>query len=85
MELRVPSEVAASVGEEITLVVRPECIHLASEDESLPEGAVLDGVIENYSFLGRMIRYWVHVGEETFVIDDANVDLTGARSGNVKL
>ena len=32
-----------------------------------------------------MIRYWVRVGQETFVIDDANVDLTGARSGHVKL
>ena len=85
MTLRVPTEVPASAGEEITLVVRPECIHLASEGENLPEGAVLDGVIENYSFLGRMIRYWVQVGQETFVIDDANVDLTGARSGHVKL
>lgn len=83
VRLRVPTEVPASAGEEITLVVRPECIHLASEP--LPEGAALDGVIENYSFLGRMIRYWVRVGQDTFVIDDANVDLTGARSGNVKL
>ncbi|WP_298034036.1 ABC transporter ATP-binding protein [uncultured Dysosmobacter sp.] len=85
MELRVPTEIPASAGEEITLVVRPECIHLAAEGETLPEGAVLNGTIENYSFLGRMIRYWVRVGEETFVIDDANVDLSGARSGDVKL
>lgn len=28
-----------------------------------------------------MIRYWVRVGEEVFVIDDANVDLTGAGQG----
>lgn len=85
MELRVPTEVSASAGEEITLVVRPECIHLAAENETLPEGAVLNGTIENYSFLGRMIRYWVRVCEETFIIDDANVDLSGARSGDVKL
>ena len=58
---------------------------MLSEGDSAPESAVLDGVIENYSFLGRMIRYWVRVGRETFVIDDANVDLTGARSGRVKL
>ena len=45
----------------------------------------LRGTIENYSFLGRMIRYWVRVGEEVFVIDDANVDLTGARTGDVQL
>jgi len=32
-----------------------------------------------------MIRYWVRVGEEQFIIDDANVDLSGARSGAVQL
>ena len=85
MELRVPAEADAAEGEIVTLVVRPECIRLAGPDEAVPGGAVLDGVIENYSFLGRMIRYWVRVGPELFVIDDANVDLTGARTGPVKL
>lgn len=85
MVLRVPSEVPAEVGETVTLVVRPECIRLAEEGEILPEGQVLNGMIENYSFLGRMIRYWVRVGDEQFIIDDANVDLTGARSGAVRL
>ncbi len=85
MELRVPAEVKAAAGEVITLVVRPECIHLAGPGEALPEGTVLDGMIEQYSFLGRMIRYWVRVGQEQFVIDDANVNLTGARTGAVKL
>lgn len=58
---------------------------MAAQEEALPAGAVLDGMIENYSFLGRMIRYWVRVGEAVFIIDDANVDLTGARTGHVKL
>ena len=85
MELRVPGEVAVSPREAVTLVVRPECIHLAGSGEETSGGAVLDGVIENYSFLGRIIRYWVQVGPELFVIDDANVDLAGARTGAVKL
>ena len=66
-------------------MVRPECIHLAGPEESLLRGATLGGTIENYSFLGRMIRYWVRVGEELFVIDDANIDLSGARTGEVEL
>ena len=45
----------------------------------------LRGTIENYSFLGRMIRYWIRVKDEVFVIDDANVDLSGARTGDVLL
>ena len=85
MELRVPGEVDAGPGEAVTLVVRPECIHLAGPGEVISGGAVLDGAIENYSFLGRIIRYWVRVGQELFVIDDANVDLAGARTGAVKL
>ena len=85
MALRVPSEVPVEDGETVTLVVRPECIRLAEPGETVPEGQALDGMIENYSFLGRMIRYWVRVGDEQFIIDDANVDLTGARSGTVRL
>ena len=72
-------------GEPVTLVVRPEGISLMGLEETVPEGTALRGTIENYSFLGRMIRYWVRVGEEVFVIDDANVDLTGARTGDVQL
>ena len=85
MPLRVPAAFPAEAGEVVTLVVRPECIHLAGPGETLFEGTALAGTIEHYSFLGRMIRYWVRVGREVFIIDDANVDLTGARSGAVRL
>lgn len=37
------------------------------------------------AFWAGIIRYWVRVGEEQFIIDDANVDLSGARSGAVQL
>ena len=84
MRLRV-EDAPVQDGEQVTLVVRPECIRLLSPGETAPDGAALSGTIENYSFLGRMIRYWVRVGEEVFIIDDANVDLTGARSGQVQL
>ncbi len=85
MRLRVEEETPVQDGEQVTLVVRPECIRLLRPGETAPDGAALQGTIENYSFLGRMIRYWVRVGEEVFIIDDANVDLTGARTGQVQL
>ena len=85
MRLRVDEDTDLQGGEPVTLVVRPEGISLLGLEEPAPEGTALRGTIENYSFLGRMIRYWVRVGEEVFVIDDANVDLTGARSGDVQL
>ena len=85
MRLRVDEDTELQGGEPVTLVVRPEGISLMGLEETVPEGTALRGTIENYSFLGRMIRYWVRVGEEVFVIDDANVDLTGARTGDVQL
>ena len=85
MLLHVPTEIPVEPGETVTLVVRPECIRLAAPGETVPDGRSLEGCIENYSFLGRMIRYWVRVGTEQFIIDDANVDLSGARSGAVQL
>ena len=85
MELHLRTEVTAAPGESVTLVVRPECIRLAAQDEATPEGAALEGEIVQYSFLGRIIRYWIRVGEDEFVMDDANVDLSGARTGKVKL
>ena len=85
MSLRVDEETDVRDGEVVTLVVRPECMRLLGPNETAPAGTVLQGTIENYSFLGRMIRYWVRVGAEVFVIDDANVDLTGARTGEVRL
>ena len=74
MRLRVDEDTDLQGGEPVTLVVRPEGISLMGLEETVPEGTALRGTIENYSFLGRMIRYWVRVGEEVFVIDDANVD-----------
>ena len=70
----------AAPGEAVTLGVRPECMAVAG-----PETAGLRGEIESYSFLGRMIRYWVRVGSETYIVDDANPGLEGARSGAVSL
>ncbi len=85
MTLQIPTAIQAAQDEIITLVVRPECIRIAGEQENIPARTLLDGTITNYSFLGRMIRYWVKVGTETFIIDDANVDLNGPRKGAIKL
>ena len=84
MTLKIPTAVAAEPGEAVTLVLRPECIRIAGGDEPADD-LTLRGTIETYSFLGRMIRYWVRVKDEVFVIDDANVDLGGVRTGDVTL
>jgi len=84
IKLKIPVNEQIEPGEKITLVIRPECIRIMQKDETETDLA-LHGTVENYSFLGRMIRYWIRVKEELFVIDDANVDLSGARTGEVVL
>lgn len=83
--LHVPVVLDVPAGGSISLVVRPECMHIAREGEISEHHARLDGVIDHYNFLGRVIRYWVRVGEHSFIIDDSNPDLTGARTGAVQL
>ena len=84
--LTVPAFAANKAGDTtITDANGTYTLSMMGLEETVPEGTALRGTIENYSFLGRMIRYWVRVGEEVFVIDDANVDLTGARTGDVQL
>lgn len=84
MKLHIPKSAGIRPGEKVSLVVRPECIHIMEEDES-EGGEAVAGDIVNYSFLGRMIRYWIKVGSEVFIIDDSNVDIRGAKHGRVHL
>ncbi len=70
-------------GEQAELVIRPECISL--KPWSVDNERALRGTVEFYSFLGRYIRYWVRVGEQSLIIDDANPDLNGALTGEVAL
>ena len=83
--LSVPSNLEVSAGEKVSLVVRPECIRIVADNELLPEGTFIHGEIDHYSFLGRVIRYWVKAGGEMFIIDDSNPSLCGAKDGKVRL
>ncbi len=78
---RIKSDVPVKAGECVTIVVRPECINISNPTDKNS----LIGEISHYSFLGRMIRYWIKAGDQEFVVDDANVDLNGPRSGKVQL
>lgn len=75
-----------TLGEKITLLVRPECISILSEP-TIDDNKInaLQGQIETSSFLGHLIRYWVKVGEKTFIVDDSNPSIHGYMEGNVKL
>ena len=84
-QINLQSDLEVTEGTKVLLVVRPECMRIAYPEENCSNKVFLEGVIENYSFLGRVIRYWVRVGEETLILDDSNPDLSGNRSGKVRL
>lgn len=83
--LKGSTELRLNPGDRAALTVRPEGIRIAGDQETVEEGAYLQGTITNSSFLGRVIRYWVRAGEQTFIIDDSNPSLNGAKSGSVRM
>ncbi|WP_428910756.1 ABC transporter ATP-binding protein [Niallia sp. Krafla_26] len=75
------------IGEEVILVVRPECISISREDDI--QRNQLDGVKGNIvksSFLGRMIRYWVKVDDSMqWIVDDFNPKTAGHLEGQITM
>ncbi|TVX96697.1 ABC transporter ATP-binding protein [Cohnella terricola] len=75
-----------SQGDQVTLVVRPECISISME--AGPEGSAgkgWSGEIMSSSFLGRMVRYRVRCGSMTYDVDDASPSVRGVLQGSVRL
>jgi len=72
-----------SKDDRVTLAIRPESMRLESPGEAPDSGDQprLKGEITNSSFLGRMMRYWIRAGEQTFIVDDPNPGLSGSFSG----
>lgn len=80
--VRLETQMDVQPGSKVLVMIRPECMTV------LPAGSAsgqLEGIIENYSFLGRFIRYWIRCGEDLLIVDDSNPGLTGAISGQVSL
>ena len=71
----------ATVGDTLTLMVRPEKITLGAEAEALVEGEIAEAI-----YLGDATRYVVRAGDEAFVVKQQNLAAgaalkTGARVG----
>jgi putative spermidine/putrescine transport system ATP-binding protein len=62
----------ATVGETISLALRPELLSLEPADAANPPANRLSGILENVTFLGSIVRMRVKVGEETVLLDTFN-------------
>ena len=77
------SEETFGKGDQVILIIRPECISIKPYDSAQPG---IEGEVDFYSFLGRFVRYWVKTtGGKTIIVDDPNPALSGALSGKVQL
>ncbi|MZQ86646.1 ATP-binding cassette domain-containing protein [Paenibacillus sp. 5J-6] len=77
------SNYAFRIGDQVTVVIRPECI--AISDKPVEGHNVWSGVIQRSSFLGRMIRYWINDAPLQWIVDDASPSMRGYLQGTVYL
>ncbi|SPF49162.1 Spermidine/putrescine import ATP-binding protein PotA [Candidatus Desulfosporosinus infrequens] len=73
-------------GDRVTLVLRPESLLLESGEVDQGESLnTLAGEITDNSFLGRVMRYWVKVGNIQLIVDDCNPANHCVFQGKVRL
>lgn len=72
-------------GDKAVLVLRPEGIRIVASTNKENDASMLKGRIKFYSFLGRVIRYWVEVDGYTFIVDDSNPSREGAFEGEASI
>ncbi|MBA9026390.1 ABC transporter ATP-binding protein [Peribacillus huizhouensis] len=85
--IRVPQkDYAVKMCDEVTLVIRPECISISAEvDIQRNRSNGVKGNIVKSSFLGRTIRYWVGAGSMQWIVDDFNPKISGPLEGQITL
>jgi len=63
------------VGDKLTAIIRPESVILMRKNSEISERFnTLIGKVENYSYIGFLVRYWISLKgfEELFIIDVSN-------------
>ncbi|MDR3602840.1 MAG: ABC transporter ATP-binding protein [Desulfosporosinus sp.] len=77
---------AAQKGDKVTLVLRPECLSIDKEEHSkIGPRNTMKGKITESSFWGRVMRYWVEVGNIQLIVDDSNPAYHGDFQGEVQI
>ncbi len=77
---------SVKIGEQITLVIRPECISLSpfkKGQEFTHHG--ITGQIVKSRFLGRTVRYWVEAGSTEWIVDGLSPSVQGPLQGQVTM
>ena len=73
--------VCFEIGENVTIVTRPEMLRFSKEGPSN-----IHGVIKNVFFLGSLARYEIQIGDEELItLDDSNSTNLTAKDSNVHI
>jgi len=60
-----------SEGENILVSLRPEDIKITKVEPRIMKDNILKGMISQYSYLGRVIRYWINIQNgQVFIVED---------------
>jgi ABC-type Fe3+/spermidine/putrescine transport system ATPase subunit len=76
-------ELAPSGGAEVLLSIRPESLVLASQPTAGPPLVALRGEVVRHTFLGHLMRYWIAVGEQEWVVDQPDPGAAALHQGGV--
>ena len=73
---------AARVDAQVLLCIRPETIKLGLAPENPPH-VNFQARVERQAFLGYVMRYWVRVGEDEWIVDQADPGGFAPLDGNI--
>ena len=82
LTVNVPAGLSLRSGAEVRLCVRPEAVSLTVRGAS-PEGAALPGTIARKAFLGDLMRYWVTIDGQEWMVDQPDPGASAPLSGDV--
>jgi ABC-type Fe3+/spermidine/putrescine transport system ATPase subunit len=82
LTVNVPAGLALAAGADVQLCVRPEAVALGPRGTS-PVGAAFPGTVARKAFLGDLMRYWVTVDGQEWMVDQPDPGASPAFEGDV--
>ena len=80
--VRVPEGLSLASGAAVRLCIRPEALSLRSPDAPA-DGLVVAGSVTRRAFQGDLMRYWVSVDGQEWIVDQPDPGGSGLFEGSV--
>ncbi len=82
LTVNVPAGLSLRAGAEVRLCVRPEAVALTARGAS-PDAAAFPGTIARKAFLGDLMRYWVAIDGQEWMVDQPDPGASTPFEGDV--